>query len=49
MLISAVTPKGAAGKDGRLECGDQILSVCFKVADFVEVKYFCLESPSGYN
>eukprot|EP00794_Sanderia_malayensis_P019853 gene19855-21795_t len=27
VLISAVSPKGAAGKDGRLKCGDQIVSV----------------------
>eukprot|EP00112_Aurelia_sp_Birch-Aquarium-sp1_P017487 Seg406.1 transcript_id=Seg406.1/GoldUCD/mRNA.D3Y31 product="Multiple PDZ domain protein" protein_id=Seg406.1/GoldUCD/D3Y31 len=27
VLVSSVTPKGAAGKDGRLESGDQILSV----------------------
>ena len=57
ILISAISPKGAAGKDGRLQTGDQILKVTFPMDDelglsshkptFFFIKYTKLEWLEG--
>lgn len=37
MFILEVSPDGAAGKDGRLQAGDQILTVCNE--NFKEIEH----------
>jgi len=45
-----VFPEGAAGKDGRLQPGDQILSMCnesFKDIDYEKAREVILKQASG--
>lgn len=50
MFVLDVFPEGAAGKDGRLQPGDQIVSVCnesFKDIEYEKAREAILKQASG--